>query len=133
MFDKMVKYLDSGTKFLMYLRVNILRSKEDSLELNELMELYTKLSKRVLNIETKKHCSSKGDFKIEKKVMRLEKKKKSRTYGLKRLYKIGLSARVESSVEEQSFDEEDASKQGRNIANIDADAETILVDETTKD
>nr|GFC54005.1 hypothetical protein [Tanacetum cinerariifolium] len=51
---------------------------------------------------------------------------------LKRLYKIGLSA-IESSGKEQSLDEEDASKQGRNIADIDADAEITLVDETAND
>nr|GEY35834.1 hypothetical protein [Tanacetum cinerariifolium] len=37
---------------------------------------------------------------------------------------------VESSAEEQSLDEEDASKHGRNIADIDADVEIIFVDET---
>nr|GEZ34930.1 hypothetical protein [Tanacetum cinerariifolium] len=63
----------------------------------------------------------------------LEKKSRSRTHGLKRLYKVGLSARVESSAEEQSLGEEDASKQGRNIADIDADAETTLVNETAED
>nr|GFC61174.1 hypothetical protein [Tanacetum cinerariifolium] len=47
---------------------------------------------------------------LKRRVKRLEKKKKSRTYGLKRLYKVGLSFRVESSAEEQSLDEEDASK-----------------------
>nr|GFA05068.1 hypothetical protein [Tanacetum cinerariifolium] len=59
----------------------------------------------------------------------LEKKRRSRTYGLKRLYKVGLSARVESSAKEQSLGEKDAFKQGRNIADIDADAEITLVDE----
>nr|GEW75347.1 putative ribonuclease H-like domain-containing protein [Tanacetum cinerariifolium] len=44
-----------------------------------------------------------------------------------------LSARVESSAEEQSLDKEDASKQERNIADIDADAEVTLVDETAED
>nr|GFC54235.1 hypothetical protein [Tanacetum cinerariifolium] len=38
-----------------------------------------------------------------------------------------------SSGKEQSLDEEDASKQGRNIADIDADAEITLVDETADD
>nr|GEV54973.1 uncharacterized mitochondrial protein AtMg00810-like [Tanacetum cinerariifolium] len=52
---------------------------------------------------------------------------------LKRLYKIGLSARVESYAKEQSLDEEDASKQGRNIADIDENAETTLVNETAED
>nr|GEV79000.1 copia protein [Tanacetum cinerariifolium] len=40
---------------------------------------------------------------------------------------------VKSSAEEQSLDEEDASKQERNIADIDADAETTLVNETAED
>nr|GEW06621.1 hypothetical protein [Tanacetum cinerariifolium] len=70
---------------------------------------------------------------LQRKVKRLEKKKKSITHGLKRLYKVGLSTRVESYAKEQSLDEEDASKQGRNIADIDADAKTTLVDETTED
>nr|GEU52157.1 ribonuclease H-like domain-containing protein [Tanacetum cinerariifolium] len=38
---------------------------------------------------------------LKRRVKRLEKKKKSRNHGLKRLYKIYLSARVESSAEEQ--------------------------------
>nr|GEZ75808.1 hypothetical protein [Tanacetum cinerariifolium] len=67
------------------------------------------------------------------RVKRLEKKKRSGTYGLKRLYKVGLSARVESSAKEQSLGENDASKQGRNIADIVADAEITLVDETVED
>nr|GEY00101.1 hypothetical protein [Tanacetum cinerariifolium] len=70
---------------------------------------------------------------LKKRVTRLEKKRTSRTHGLKRLYKIVLSARVESSAKEQSLGEEDASKQGRNIADIDADAETTLIDETAED
>nr|GFB52348.1 hypothetical protein [Tanacetum cinerariifolium] len=45
----------------------------------------------------------------------------------------GLSARVESSTKEQSLDEEDASKHGRNIADINAYAETTLVNETAED
>nr|GEY28230.1 hypothetical protein [Tanacetum cinerariifolium] len=84
---------------------------------------------RVLNMETTKNAQAKEILSLEKRVKRLEKKKMSRTHGLKRLYKIGLSARVESSAEELSFDEEDASKQGRNITDIDANAKTTLVDE----
>ncbi|GKB51758.1 hypothetical protein Tco_0902511, partial [Tanacetum coccineum] len=56
---------------------------------------------------------------------RLEKKGGSRTYGLKRLYKVGLSRRVESS-DEEGLGEEDASKQGR-IVDIDDDAGINLV------
>nr|GFA38429.1 putative ribonuclease H-like domain-containing protein [Tanacetum cinerariifolium] len=66
-------------------------------------------------------------------LMGLEKKRRSRTHGLKRLYKIGLSASLDSSTKEQSLDEEDASKLERNIADVDADAEPTLVNETIED
>nr|GEW00101.1 hypothetical protein [Tanacetum cinerariifolium] len=114
-------------------RVNTIGSAEDTLKLNELMELCTKLSDRVLTLETTKTAQAKEILSLKRRVKRLEKTKRSRTHRLKRLYKIGLSARVESFAEEQSLGEEDASKQERNIVDIDADAETILVNETTKD
>ncbi|GJR98898.1 hypothetical protein Tco_0271072 [Tanacetum coccineum] len=60
-----------------------------------------------------------------RRVKKLEKKRSSRTHKLKRLYKVGLSARVESSGDEESLGE-DASKQGR-INAIDADEEITLV------
>nr|GFB01525.1 hypothetical protein [Tanacetum cinerariifolium] len=114
-------------------RVNTLISGEDRLQLKELIELCRKLSKRVHNLETTKTTHAKEISSLKRRVKRLEKKKKSRTNGLKRLYKVGLSTRVESSAKEQSLDEEDASKQGRNIANIDANVETTLVDENAED
>ncbi|GJZ71761.1 hypothetical protein Tco_0635612 [Tanacetum coccineum] len=58
-------------------------------------------------------------------VKRLEKKKRSRTHGLRRLYKVGLSRRVKSFVEASLGDQEDASKQGM-IADIDVDAGITL-------
>ncbi|GJY64932.1 copia protein [Tanacetum coccineum] len=62
---------------------------------------------------------------------RLERKKKLRTTGLKRLKKVGMSRRVESSEDQKSLgDHEDASKQGRRIKNINADVEVTLVNET---
>ncbi|GKB64103.1 hypothetical protein Tco_0920289, partial [Tanacetum coccineum] len=67
---------------------------------------------------------------FKKRVKRLEKKGGSRTHKLKRLYKIGRSARVVSSDKSSLGDQEDASKQGRKIDDIDADAEITLVDET---
>nr|GEV96426.1 hypothetical protein [Tanacetum cinerariifolium] len=63
---------------------------------------------------------------------RLEKKRSSRTHGLKRLYKVGLFARVESS-DKESLGEEDPSKKERNIADIDANKEISIVDETVED
>nr|GEX61453.1 hypothetical protein [Tanacetum cinerariifolium] len=102
---------------------------------NELSSTRTSLGggPRVLNLETTKTAQTKKISILKKKVKRLERKNKLRTRGLKRLYKVGLSIRLESSVEEQSLGEEDASKQGRNIADIDANAEITLIDETAKD
>nr|GEV57793.1 hypothetical protein [Tanacetum cinerariifolium] len=114
-------------------RVNIYGSGEDKLILNELVKIYTKLQQRVIDLENTKTVQAQEISSLKKRVKRLEKKRRLRTHGLKRLYKIGLSVRVESSAKERSLDEEDASKQGRNIADINADADTILVDETTKD
>ncbi|GJU35371.1 hypothetical protein Tco_1183725 [Tanacetum coccineum] len=59
------------------------------------------------------------------RVKKLEKKDRSRNHRLKRLYKVGLTARVESSDNEESLGK-DASKQGR-IDAIDADEEITLV------
>ncbi|GJZ99371.1 uncharacterized mitochondrial protein-like protein [Tanacetum coccineum] len=76
---------------------------EDSMTLKELMEFCTKLQQR------------------------LEKKKGSRTHKLKRLYKVGRSARIISFDEATLGDQEDVSKQGRKIDDIDADAGINLV------
>nr|GEV63393.1 ribonuclease H-like domain-containing protein [Tanacetum cinerariifolium] len=57
---------------------------------------------------------------------KLKRRKKSRTHKLKRLYKVGLTARVKSFADEASLGE-DASKQGRKIDNIDANEEITLI------
>nr|GEV26903.1 hypothetical protein [Tanacetum cinerariifolium] len=62
---------------------------------------------------------------LKRRVKKLERRKRSRTHGLKRLYKVGLSPRVESSAYD-GLGKEDASKQGR-IANIDANKDITLV------
>ncbi|GJZ31254.1 hypothetical protein Tco_0576301 [Tanacetum coccineum] len=49
---------------------------------------------------------------------------------LRRLRKVGSSSRVESSNDASLGDQEDASKQGRKIKDLDADAEVTLVDKT---
>nr|GFC61097.1 hypothetical protein [Tanacetum cinerariifolium] len=63
---------------------------------------------------------------LKKRVKRLERKRKSRSHGLKRLYKVRLNARVKSSADKESLGEEDASKQGR-ISNIDVNQDIYLV------
>ncbi|GJT37473.1 hypothetical protein Tco_0937338 [Tanacetum coccineum] len=67
---------------------------------------------------------------LKKRVKQLEKRRKSRTSGLKRLRKVGSASRVESSNDVSLGAQEDASKQGRKIADLDADAEVTSIDET---
>ncbi|GJY72969.1 hypothetical protein Tco_0477400 [Tanacetum coccineum] len=106
-------------------RGNTLRSDEDRLKLNELMTLCTTLQNRVLDLEKTKTTQHNEIASLKRRVKKLEKKDRSRTHRLKRLYKVGLTARVESSDNEESLGE-DASKQGR-IDAIDADEEITLV------
>ncbi|GJU06938.1 hypothetical protein Tco_1123368 [Tanacetum coccineum] len=104
---------------------------EDSLKLNELMELCTNLQKKVLDLETSKTTQALEIESLKRRVKKLEKKQRSRTHKLRRLYKVGLSAKVVSSDDEATLgNQENASKQGRKIADIDADAEVTLIDET---
>ncbi|GJR04500.1 hypothetical protein Tco_0527484 [Tanacetum coccineum] len=79
---------------------------------------------RVLALETTRP-KAEEIVSLKKRVKKLERKKKSRTQGLKRLYKVGSSRRVESS-DEEGLGEEDASKQGK-IYDIDDDVEITLV------
>ncbi|GKA83245.1 hypothetical protein Tco_0804840, partial [Tanacetum coccineum] len=132
-FDSMVKNVDSMVKFWMYPRKDTevsqpsgpiepmadeienvesvpthsndpLLSGEDSLKLNELMELCTNLQKKVLDLETTKTIQALEIDSLKRGVKKLEKK--------------------------QSLDDqEDASKQERKILDIDVD-EDITLDST---
>nr|GEZ15797.1 hypothetical protein [Tanacetum cinerariifolium] len=108
-------------------RGNTLRSDEDSLKLNELMEFCTNLQSRVLALEKKNTTQALEITSLKRKVKKLEKKQRSRTHKLKRLYKVGLTARVDSSKDELNLGE-DASKQGR-IKAIDIDEDITLVND----
>ncbi|GKE25743.1 hypothetical protein Tco_1441127 [Tanacetum coccineum] len=110
---------------LLLARGNTLRSGEDSLKLKELMELCTNLQNRVIDLEKTKTSQAQEITSLKRKVKRLERKGGSKTHKLKRLYKFGLSRRVES-FEDEGLGEDDASKQGR-IADSDADAGINLV------
>ncbi|GJX11490.1 retrovirus-related pol polyprotein from transposon TNT 1-94 [Tanacetum coccineum] len=111
-------------------RGNTLRSGEDRLKLQELMELCTNLQNRVIDLENTKTAQAQEITSLKLRVNKLEKKVGLRTHKLKRLYKVGRSARIVSSDEASLGDQEDASKQGRKINDIDKDAEITLVDET---
>ncbi|GKD57596.1 hypothetical protein Tco_1290983 [Tanacetum coccineum] len=92
-------------------RVNTLGSGEDSMKLNELMEIYIRLSERVLALENIKTAQDLEITNLKKRVKRLEKKAKSRTLQLKRrLFKV----RIESFAEKSLGAQEDAFKHGRN-------------------
>ncbi|GKF48374.1 hypothetical protein Tco_0141625, partial [Tanacetum coccineum] len=92
-------------------RVITFGSGEDSMQLNELMEISTRLSERVLALENIKTAQDLEIINLKKRVKKLEKKKKARTPQLKRrLFKV----RIESSTDKSLGDQEDASKQGRN-------------------
>ncbi|GJZ93958.1 hypothetical protein Tco_0666161 [Tanacetum coccineum] len=92
-------------------RVNTLRSGEDRMKLNELMEICTKFSDRVLDLENVKTAQDLEITSLKKRVKKLEKKKKTRTPQLKRrLFKV----RIKSSADKSLGDQENASKQRRN-------------------
>ncbi|GKF18768.1 hypothetical protein Tco_0063686, partial [Tanacetum coccineum] len=106
-------------------RGNTLQSDEDKLKLDELMALCTTLQSRVLDLEKTKTTQANEIASLKRRAKKLEKNRSSRTHKLKRLYKVGLSARVESFGDEESLGE-DASKRGR-INAIDADEYINLV------
>ncbi|GJU15564.1 hypothetical protein Tco_1143530, partial [Tanacetum coccineum] len=97
---------------------------KDSMQLSELMNLCTSLQEKVLHLEKAKTAQAKEITSLKKRFKQLEKRRKLITLGVKRLRKIGLTSRVESS------NDEDASKQKRKIKDLDADAEVTLVNET---
>ncbi|GJW90321.1 hypothetical protein Tco_0167874 [Tanacetum coccineum] len=81
-------------------------SGEDRLKLTELMDMCTKLSKRVLNLEHTKTAQAQEITNLKLRDKKLEKKAGLRPHKFKRLYK------------------------GRSIEDIDNDVEVSLVDET---
>ncbi|GJR28158.1 hypothetical protein Tco_1104390 [Tanacetum coccineum] len=106
------------------------QSGEDRLQLTELMSLCTSLQEKVLDLEKAKTAQAKEIASLKKRVKQLEKRKKSRTSGVKRLRKVGSASRVESSNDVSLGAQEDASKQGRKIADLDVVAKVTLIDET---
>ncbi|GJY22063.1 hypothetical protein Tco_0394629 [Tanacetum coccineum] len=106
---------------------DLLLNGEEGLKLNELMELCTNLSQRVLDLENTKTSQAAEITKIKERVKKLERRNKSRTPGLKRLRKVGRTARIGSFEDEGLGDQEDASKHGRKNVDIDADEELRIV------
>nr|GEW73903.1 hypothetical protein [Tanacetum cinerariifolium] len=82
----------------------------------------------VLEFEKTKTSQRNEIDSLKRRVKKLEKRNRSRTHNLKRLYKVGLTARVESSDNEESLGE-DASKHERRMDAIDVDNENTLVND----
>ncbi|GKE50319.1 hypothetical protein Tco_1481577 [Tanacetum coccineum] len=79
----------------------------------------------VLDLETTKTTQGNEIASLRRRFKNLEKKNRSRTHKLKRIYKVGSSRRVES-FKDEGLGKEDASKQGR-ISDIDANAGISLM------
>ncbi|GJV02533.1 hypothetical protein Tco_1336102 [Tanacetum coccineum] len=103
------------------LRVHILGSDEGKMQHNELMDLVTKLSDRVValkpDLQQTKKVYGTAFTKLIKKVKNLEKTVKTR--------QVRRKARIVVSDDEEDL--EDPSKQGRKIAEIDQDPDFSLV------
>ncbi|GJW80134.1 hypothetical protein Tco_0144109 [Tanacetum coccineum] len=81
---------------------------------------------KVLDLEKTKTTQANEIASLKRRVKKLKQKKRSRTYGLKILRKVGATAMVESSGDEENLGE-DAYKQGRMINAIDADEYITMV------
>ncbi|GJS37365.1 hypothetical protein Tco_0535747 [Tanacetum coccineum] len=125
-FDNMVKNLDGRVKFLMYPRfVKKSRRKQskDSAPTKPTIEETTP-EEHVSTSSYDPPLSGEDRMQLaELMSLQLEKRRKSRTSGLRRLRKVGSSSRVESLNDASLGAQEDASKQERKIKDLDADAE----------
>nr|GEY92626.1 hypothetical protein [Tanacetum cinerariifolium] len=103
-----------------------LPSGEDRMQLKELMNLCINLSNKVLDLENEViEMKSSHKEKIEELKSRVKKLEEENRSLIKEL--TSLNSRVESlTINETVVDKEESSKKGRNIANIDADAEVNL-------
>nr|GEV03913.1 hypothetical protein [Tanacetum cinerariifolium] len=91
------------------------------------MALCTTLQNKVLDLEKTTTTQRNEIASLKRRFKKLEKKIRSRTHRLKRLYKVSLMARIESFGNEESLGE-DASKQGRiNAINVDEEITQVIV------
>ncbi|GJY98122.1 hypothetical protein Tco_0515032 [Tanacetum coccineum] len=93
------------------------------------MELCTTLQSRVLALETTKTTPAMEITSLKRRVKKLEKRNKSRTHGLKRLYKVGLSRRVKS-FEDEGLDGDEVIVESVDVVNT-AEETRSVVEEVT--
>nr|GFB26110.1 hypothetical protein [Tanacetum cinerariifolium] len=94
--------------------------------LHTLLETCTTLTRKVEALKQDKVAQALEIIKLKQRVKKLERKNKLKVSGLRRLKKVKTAQRVESSADTVMDYQEDASKQGEIIANIDADEDVIL-------
>ncbi|GJY31121.1 retrovirus-related pol polyprotein from transposon TNT 1-94 [Tanacetum coccineum] len=83
---------------------------------------------KVLDLEKTKTTQQNDIDSLKRKFKKLEQKKRPRNHVMRRLRKVGATARVESCGDEKDLGE-DASKKGRRINDIDADEDITLVND----
>nr|GEV07814.1 hypothetical protein [Tanacetum cinerariifolium] len=83
-----------------------LPSGEDSFILNELMVFCTILQEQVLNLQEAKDAQAKEIVALKKKVTKLNKWRKSRSKGLRRLKKFGLETALDDETQGRINDDE---------------------------
>nr|GEV08683.1 uncharacterized mitochondrial protein AtMg00810-like [Tanacetum cinerariifolium] len=86
----------------------------------------------LLRLETTKTTQALEIDSLKRKVNKLERRKRSRTYGLKRLYKVGLLARVESFVDEEQAPTPTASSQQSSQLQAEKEKERIAREKAQK-
>ncbi|GKD69802.1 hypothetical protein Tco_1323892 [Tanacetum coccineum] len=85
---------------------------------------------KVLDLEKAMTSQAKEIASLKKRVKQLEKRRHSRTLRLKRLRKVRSASSVESLNDVSLGAPKDTSKQGRKIADLNANAEVTLINET---
>nr|GEW07598.1 ribonuclease H-like domain-containing protein [Tanacetum cinerariifolium] len=100
--------------------------------LNTLMETCATLSQKGTQLEQDKIAQALEIFKLNKRVKKLENKRRLKSSGLKRLRKVGTSQKVESSTKTVVGAQENASKKGGRLSaakEVSATEPTVFNDE----
>nr|GEW51775.1 copia protein [Tanacetum cinerariifolium] len=146
-FDNMVKSLEGGVKFYLFPRfLQVFLDKQvEGMARHKKLYIISSYTKKifvnikrmgvgffgVLDLQKAMATQVEEITALKKKATKLNKWRKSRSGGLERLKKIGSGRRVKSPMEKDSLGaQEDASKQGRMIKEIDQNTKIALDDET---
>ncbi|GKE22317.1 hypothetical protein Tco_1433829 [Tanacetum coccineum] len=105
-----------------------LPSGEDSSDINELMDFYLSLQEQVLDLQTAKDAQAKKIASLKKTIMKLQRKRRSRPAGLRRLKKFGArkNEAQEQLNEEEIFGVDDL--HGEEVTVEDTATEVIVQD-----